>query len=563
MEQKNQEHIEHINTLRSYGQEAQKASIGFLTTDEILSLYPTAPSELRSGDGIDYQGMLDYLSSHPDGGKVLGIMSHQINHVTSLPPSTSISWKQNLYEYLYINWIFISLAALQFSLWMLYFFYHFFTHHSLWYSIAKGFGLNIRVASMLLYLLMMKNTVAATLYHHKAIHSYIGFSLLFSIIGHVIAHLINLGVIDGWSMMYSALGITGILLIGLYALIASTSFLRKSNYLRFINFHYLYLLWIPLTIAHVPYVWPYLTVILGLFIMDKMYEWRRKITSVTLANSRNLDINQAIYLTSPRNHLTYPGAYYKIVVPGISWELHPFTVASSSSSAVLSFFIDTVGDWTQELWNKTHTADRCQVKAYILGPYLSPTSHSLDNPNARILLVATGIGISPFFSVIATKLDQETSLVNEREVFRNLFQEQVQTYNPQNLEDNTPTSEIRCVWSFRDPLAIMEYLKYLELTMANNKEANPSLFLDIYITGLGGVEDCTKLHRQALLVLYLISKSNNFITIRFGRPNISKIIDDFDPDRVYYCGSPGWRPTVHRTCLRQKTKILFDYEEFD
>ena len=117
-----------------------------------------------------------------------------------------------------------------------------------------------------------------------------------------------------------------------------------------------------------------------------------------------------------------PGDYVFINIPEISrFEWHPFTISSPPElEGVFSLHIRGVGGWTNALHQRVNTmrpgtASKVRVapdltsldlssiegpdlKVYITGPHSAPSSTVYSAQHA--VLVATGIGVTPFASVL-------------------------------------------------------------------------------------------------------------------------------------------------------------------
>lgn len=59
------------------------------------------------------------------------------------------------------------------------------------------------------------------------------------------------------------------------------------------------------------------------------------------------------------------------------------------------------------------------------GPFHAPARQATIRPKASVMLVASGIGITPFFSIMATKVTDEQNHEHDRDVFVALFQEEL------------------------------------------------------------------------------------------------------------------------------------------
>jgi hypothetical protein len=296
------------------------------------------------------------------------VMRSVIAHVQYLPRST----------------IFLAcLLALQAGLWELNFSYY--QEQGMPYSfcVAKGFGLNLRVLTILLFLSMARSTMGR-LHEFKFIrmfvpmgfniqvHSFIGFCVLFHSLGHMTGHIVyHNGHVDGgfghafvqksllrgasWAEKGSGDGITGYMLLFMIIVMAGTALNRSygsQGYKIFSNTHFLYVLWLIVLVLHVPRLWPWFFAIGALFTLERAYDFFKQTTHATLASSRPCG-NNITFLSVPRASLpSSPGSYFRIKVNDISRvEWHPFSLAGSASSHHLTFFVAATGDWTQELYN--------------------------------------------------------------------------------------------------------------------------------------------------------------------------------------------------------------------
>jgi ferric-chelate reductase len=209
-------------------------------------------------------------------------------------------------------------------------------------------------------------------------------------------------------------GITGLILLLMILLISLTALLRglsSSWYALFSRVHFLYFAWLLFITLHVPLLWQYFAAITFLLLLDRLYDSLFLTIHSTLAFSRSCS-NGVTFLSIPHSQHNFShaiGSYYRIQVPSLSpLEWHPFSLAGSKTSHHLSFFIASSGDWTRALYELvSNPIDRNLIKVKVRGPYYAPAKDALSNPASTVLLVASGIGITPFFSVIATKVTDE------------------------------------------------------------------------------------------------------------------------------------------------------------
>jgi hypothetical protein len=350
----------------------------------------------------------------------------------------------------------VALIALQIFLWLFYFFYHKQRGYPLAFCFAKGFGLNLRILTLLVYFTMARTTMGK-LYSLKLVrpviplginievHSFIGFCIVMHAFGHTFGHIAykemhtksgfetaftQNSLLRGgnWEDKLKGDGKTGFILLGFLIIMGTTALLRSFSAVQYKWFyfcHFLYLLYLPMIFLHIPQLWPYFLAITALMVVERAFDLFQNTLYTTLAASRPC-ANGITFLSVPRYGMeTYPGSYYRIRIPALSTEWHPFSLAGGTSSHHLYFFIASAGDWTRALHDLvSDPVKRSMTLVQVQGPFLAPASQALiRKPKARILCVASGIGITPFFSLMATKVTDEVNYDNERIMYRTLFAE--------------------------------------------------------------------------------------------------------------------------------------------
>lgn len=357
-----------------------------------------------------------------------------------------------------VNTFKVVLVGLQIFLYVYYFMFHYTRDYPIPFCVAKGFGLNLRILSILVYLSMARTTMGqlyAIRYLRSLvplginidIHSFIGFSISFHTLGHTFAHIYYKSVTNTFESSFTQHSLlrgsnwedklkgdskTGFILLFFIMVMAFTALCRSwssSYYKLFAWVHYLYILYLPMLFLHVPNLFPYFLAIFSLMVLERGYDLWQCTIYTTLQHSRPC-ANGVSFLSVPRFHLlSYPGAYYRIKIPQLSVnEWHPFSSAGSTSSHHLSFFIGSSGDWTRAL-HKLLSDPRARplTLVEVQGPFLAPSSQALiRKPRSNILCVASGIGITPFFSLMATKVSDELSYENDRVLYSQLFSETLQ-----------------------------------------------------------------------------------------------------------------------------------------
>jgi len=284
------------------------------------------------------------------------------------------------------------------------------------------------------------------------------------------------------------------------------------------------------------------------------------------------------------------GCYYRIKVPAISvWEWHPFSLAGGTSSDFLTFFVAEAGDWTKRLFDLVSSPQRGEYSILVQGPFFAPSSYA--SGEKTILAVATGVGITPYFSTVATRVTEQQIAEFDRVVFHDMFAEvmspghrsyslsrllihvlrtikntlfgrlNVTTQDSSIIPINHPPI-FRVLWIIRDVGEMLFYFDYLRnLLMGQDCLPFHQVEVDVYMTGLGTTNDPAQMLSQTLLLLALSNRNEKYFRIHFGRPDMEHILKSFKPKECYYCGGMTLRGSINTLCLDYG--IRFFSEVFD
>lgn len=624
-------------------------SSGCLTFDTVYSHLQLTDSRIFERLGVvdshgikkslEYKDILSLFEKSERGHDAIDVFCNQILRILTkrarrkktrsmfLPPVEAVPRDYNVSGILHkVKTLMMSRSYVIFlvTLQVLLFLYNVHHYHSAGYpasfSIAKGFGLNLRILTLVLFLSMARSTLSM-LHNVKMLrpilfigcnielHSMAGFCTVFHTFGHMIFHiayqmnfrhngfsqsfkqksLLRLVFTGRWadydSTVLSGDAITGFTLVLIIMLMAVTALGRGYGsvlYKVFSNLHFLYIVWLVMIVLHVPSLWPYFLAVTLLMICDRGYDLFLLTTHSTLAHSRPCS-SGVTFLSVPYSQYSgYPGSYYRIKVPAISSvEWHPFSLAGSKTSHHLTFFVATAGDWTARLFEIVSDARlRKQTKVLVQGPFYAPAKEALLRPTSSVLLVASGIGITPFFSVMATKVTDEYVHESDRGLYDALFEDGLDdrgasssTLDSLLLLDTSHTGgkfssrdsdvqKLQVVWVLRDAVELMFYLDYVYHLVKHQKHLRqPVVEVHVYLTGLGGKTDPAYLVAQTLFLLSVSGHLSDYLTIKFGRPKLKKIIETIRPDEVYYCGGKHLKHTLESICFDEK--ISFVSESFD
>ncbi|GAB2781756.1 ferredoxin reductase family protein [Rhabdobacter roseus] len=119
-----------------------------------------------------------------------------------------------------------------------------------------------------------------------------------------------------------------------------------------------------------------------------------------VAEVREVDDMAEVYLrpVDPQQRVAQrPGQFVYIYfdTPALRPEPHPFSVSSSPEEEHLRLSVKALGDWTSRL-NELQPG----VRAQLWGPYGEFGNHLWKRPQPDAVLIAGGIGITPFLSMI-------------------------------------------------------------------------------------------------------------------------------------------------------------------
>lgn len=186
------------------------------------------------------------------------------------------------------------------------------------------------------------------------------------------------------------------------------------------------------------------------------------------------------------------------------------------------------------------------------------------------------LGITPFFSVMATKVTDEYVHDADRQLYENLFNEDINDSNDaaaaSPMISRTSLGSLIChdvdvrilrvVWIIRDAVDLMFYVDYVyHLVKHQSNLTRRVVHVEIFLTGLGTTSDPTFMIAQTLFLLVVSGQLADHIQIKFGRPNISRIVDNASPDQVYFCGGRALKNQIKSICSDKK--INFSSENFD
>jgi len=328
----------------------------------------------------------------------------------------------------------------------------------------------------------------------------------------------------GWQSKQFRVNLTGLIGLLLFAAIGllTLPWVRRRRYRWFQGSHRLLYLLICLIPLHIPNQWAWWLLPIGLLLAEL-------ILSRFGFTHKNV---QAVVTPRPcgtmemklQHALVGDKGYVKLRIPSISpHQWHPFTVAYYDPERTeVTLFIRVLGFWTGQL-QQTAMANNGKMLADVRGPYPSTTSLAQDAD--ELLLIAGGIGITPFMGLL--------------EDF---------------ASDDQRQRRIRLIWVFREAACHTWLIPLLEqLRRSRHLDLQCRFYLD-------GEE------RQWPQHLIEAQEENGNHRYLIGRPGWEQ---EFHRDlwrnadrqpHIFLCAPPPLAKSVHRVC-RQKG-LVFHEEGF-
>ncbi|ONK57799.1 uncharacterized protein A4U43_C09F4210 [Asparagus officinalis] len=199
---------------------------------------------------------------------------------------------------------------------------------------------------------------------------------------------------------------------GLLMWVTSFHTVRKNYFELFFYTHQLYIIFIVFLALHVgDFIFSMAAGAIFLFMLDRFLRFCQSQTKVDVISASCRPCGSVELILSKPKNLRYNALSFIFVqVRELSWlQWHPFSVSSSPLEGKnhISVLIKVLGEWTEKLRNITSKfPEKTQedfkswrLTASVEGPYGHETPYHLMYEN--LVLVAGGIGISPFLAVLS------------------------------------------------------------------------------------------------------------------------------------------------------------------
>ncbi|KAJ9536554.1 hypothetical protein OSB04_un000253 [Centaurea solstitialis] len=207
------------------------------------------------------------------------------------------------------------------------------------------------------------------------------------------------------------------LVAGLFMWVTSLPPVRRINFELFFYTHQLYVVFVVFLAMHVgDFVFCIAAAGIFLFMLDRFLRFFQSRKTVDILSAKCLPSGTVELVISKPQGLQYNAlGWLFIQIRELSWlQWHPFSVSSSplDGSNHVAILIKVLGDWTEKLRGHiTSVAEEEQgetdgllqssftLNASVEGPYGHESPYHLTYEN--LILVAGGIGISPFLAILS------------------------------------------------------------------------------------------------------------------------------------------------------------------
>ncbi|XP_071724737.1 ferric reduction oxidase 7, chloroplastic-like [Rutidosis leptorrhynchoides] len=192
------------------------------------------------------------------------------------------------------------------------------------------------------------------------------------------------------------------LLAGLVMWATSLHTVRKHYFELFFYTHQLYIVFVVFFALHVgDFIFSFAAGGIYLFMLDRFLRFFQSRKTVKVLSASCLPCGTVELVLSKPANLSYNAlSFIFLQVRELSWlQWHPFSVSSSPLDGKyhLAVLIKVLGEWTEKLKEKISTKSNLTVS--VEGPYGHEVPYHLMYEH--LILVAGGIGISPFIAVLS------------------------------------------------------------------------------------------------------------------------------------------------------------------
>jgi NADPH oxidase 5 len=536
--------------------------------DRFAALFLREADRTRD-DRISFDEFDAALDRHPEvaaaieksGARWLAVSEDAADRLEAPPPLAARLGRalENRRPYVFSLLIWAAANAILFGhAWRLY------AASNVFIQVARGCGACLNFNGALILLPAMRRLLTAVrrtrvhaivpLDDAIALHAAVGHAMFVFALGHTAAHLMNYSRKPGTTVIAQLLspgaGRTGVVWLAVFGamwLFARASARAKHRFEVFHATHALYFAWLVVGVLHGPAFWKWVVVPVAVFAVERLVRVARRSRRTEIVQTRVLRSGVTrLDLRKPEGFEHQAGDFVFLRIPSVArHEWHPLTISSAPEREVLSLHIRARGDWTAAVRLLAETRQRGHssepLLAFVDGPYGAPTTDVFRS--RRAVLVAGGIGVTPFASVlesIVLRAQGSAALLLERVDF---------------------------VWLNRDPYSFEWFVDLL--ASLDRLDRRGLVHVHVFMTG-GRCDPVSAAFELARSTALLAGEPDVVTGLRIqthmGGPDwrdlLQGIADEAagEPVDVYFCGPPGLARKVAPICA--DVGMTFQQERF-
>ncbi len=286
-------------------------------------------------------------------------------------------------------------------------------------QVARGCGACLNLHGALILVPMMRHTQTVLgrtaigrllVDDHVAFHRLVGTVGLCLAIAHGAAHGVNVALAPSTAIarLTSWAFVTGLLLLAVHATMfffARDRIRRSGRFELFASTHRLWPAWMILLLVHGPVAWAWMVVPGALYGLDRLVGRRVRTSTILAADVLPSRVTRLVIARPLGLRFTAADYVYVRLRALAPSEWHPFTISSPPEREdTLTLHVRSSGNWTNALHALASEQRLKDAPIDLDGPYGTPSARIFESEVA--VLVAAGIGVTPFASVLSSLLER-------------------------------------------------------------------------------------------------------------------------------------------------------------